>query len=175
RLLRFGQSVVSPVQHVIVRQSACADMRGRETTNVLGVHPIMNPFAGPWRFSQRNGGLQVWDSKIDFGPFQFLQRIAPDVIERERARYRSVGFLRKMDILARIAHIGFVQNRINGMRQRLINSSPRHYVATEKQAHWRNVSRKFQAPKKRASVLVLAMRKRCEDSPHSNSTSCEMA
>ncbi len=106
-------------------------MRGGETTNILGVHAIMNRFADPWRFSRGNRRLQVYDSKIDplcarraatrrggwlgrpasscgfagpvvfvrlkglsagggfgdFGPFQFFQRITPDIIETQWTRY----------------------------------------------------------------------------------------
>src|SRR5206468_11884998 len=95
---------------MIVCQSACADLCGGEAANVLGVHPIMNPFFRPWRFSRRDGDLQVYDSQIDPGAFQFAQRIAPDVIDAQWARYRSIGLLGKSDILARIAHMRLVQD-----------------------------------------------------------------
>ena len=110
-------------------------MSSGQTANILRMHAIMNSFAGPWRFSRGDGGLQVYDSKVDLCSLQFLQSITPDIINSQWTPYGSVRFLGKMDILTRVAHIRFVQNRINGMRQRLINAAPRHHVAAEKKAH----------------------------------------
>src|SRR5205814_6648330 len=119
---------------MIVRQSACADFCRREAADVPRVHTIMNSFFRPWRFSRGNRGLKVCDSQIDLGAVQFAQRIAPDVIDAQWARYRSAGFLSKSDILARIAHMRLVQDWIYRMRQRLINAASGHHVATEKEA-----------------------------------------
>src|SRR6266568_8682735 len=120
---------------MIVCQSACADLRSGEAANVLRMHPIMNSFFWPWRFSRGDSVLQICDSQIDLGAFQFAQRFAPDVVETQRARYRSVGLLGKSDILARIAHIRLIQDWTYLMRQRLINAASSHHVATEKKAH----------------------------------------
>src|SRR5881394_1141645 len=120
---------------MIVRQSACVDFCRPEAAKVLRVHAVMNSFYRPGRFSRGNGGLQICDSQIDPGAFQFAQRIAPDVIGAQWARYRSVGFLSKSDILARIAHMRLVQDWIYRMRQRLINAASGHHVATKKEAH----------------------------------------
>ena len=95
----------------------------------------MDSFAGPWRFRPGDRGLKVYDSQIDSRIFKYWKSIAPDVIEAERTRYWAVSFLRKSDILARIAHIRFVQNRIKWMRQRLINAAPGHHIAAEKEPH----------------------------------------
>src|SRR5437773_4410294 len=53
-------------------------------------------------------------------------------------------FLRKLEILACVVHIRFVQNRIHRMRQRLINAAPGHDVAAEKKTHYERVSLKCQ-------------------------------
>src|SRR5438046_9049198 len=119
---------------MIVCQSACADLCGGEAANVLGVHPIMNPFFRPWRSSRGDSGLQICDSQINLGAFQFAERIAPDVVETQRARYRSVGLLGKSDILARIAHIRLIQDWTHRMWQRLINAASSHHLAAQKKA-----------------------------------------
>jgi len=108
RLQRFRQSVVAPVQHVIVCQRARIDARSGQATNVLWVHPIIDTFVGPRRFSRGDGGLQVYDSKIDLGMIQFCQRITPDVIEAQWAWYRSMRSLGKSDVIARVANTRFV-------------------------------------------------------------------
>jgi hypothetical protein len=46
-----------------------------------------------------------------------------------------VGVDGKLNVIARIAHIRFVQNRIYSMRQRLINPAASHHVAAKKKAH----------------------------------------
>jgi nickel-dependent lactate racemase len=46
-----------------------------------------------------------------------------------------VRFLGEMNILTRIAHMRFVQNRIHRIRQRLINAAAGHYVAAQEKAH----------------------------------------
>src|SRR6266496_5182543 len=117
---------------MIVCQSACADASGREAANILRVHTVMNSFAGPRCFGRGDGSLEIDKSEIHLCVLQFSQRIAPDVIEAQWSRYRSVSFLRKIDILTRITHVRLVQNRIHRMRQRLINSAPGHDVAAEK-------------------------------------------
>src|SRR5215472_5656397 len=50
---------------MIVRQSASVDACSGQAANVLGVHAIMNSFVRPRRFSRCNGGLEVYDAKID--------------------------------------------------------------------------------------------------------------
>src|ERR1700745_1490327 len=90
---------------MIVRQSACADFRRREAAYVLRVHAIMNSFFRPWRLSRGNGGFLIRDSQTNPDAVQFAQRIAPDVIDAQWARYRSVGFLSQSDILTGITHI----------------------------------------------------------------------
>jgi len=95
----------------------------------------MDPFVGPCRFSRGDRSLKVYDSKIDCGAVKFLQRIAPDVVKWQWTWYRAVGILCQSNVIARIAHIRFVQNWIHRMRQRLVNAAPGHYIAAEKQAH----------------------------------------
>jgi hypothetical protein len=56
-------------------------------------------------------------------------------MKRQRPSYRSVSFLGESDVLTCIAHVQFAQNGIHGMRQRLIDSASRHYVAAQKKAH----------------------------------------
>ena len=46
---------------------------------------------------------------------------------------RAVRFFGKIDIFTRVAHVRLVQNRINRMRQRLIDAAPCHHIAAEKQ------------------------------------------
>ena len=94
----------------------------------------MNSFPWPRTLRRCNGGLQVYDSQVDLGPLQFLQRIAPDVIEVHWPWYGAVRFLGKIDILLRVAHVWFVQSWAHGMRQRLIDAAPGHHIAAEKKA-----------------------------------------
>ena len=94
----------------------------------------MNFLIGPGCFLTCDGRFQVYDSEIDRSPFQFLQGVAPDVIEAHRPRNWAVGFLGKSDVFARVANVRFVQNRIDRMRQRLIDAAPGHDIAAEKQA-----------------------------------------
>src|SRR5438094_6889839 len=128
---RFGQSCVSPIQNVVVCKGASRYSRGAEATDVLGMHAIMNSLPWPGSLLRCDRGLQVYDSKVDLGPLQFLQRMAPDVIEGHRPRYRAVRFLGKIYIFLRVAHVWLVQNRAHRMRQRLIAAAPAHHVAAE--------------------------------------------
>ncbi len=74
-------------------------------------------------------------------------------------------FLGEMNILTRIAHIRFVQNRIHRMRQRLINPAPGHDVAAEKKTHHERVSAKYQIGRARHSCARRALyrKRRAED------------
>src|SRR6266487_5595727 len=90
---RFEQSPVSPIQNVVVCKGASRYSRGGETTNVLWMHAIVNFFPRPRSLRRCDGGLQVYDSKVDLGALQFLQRVAPDVIEGQWPRYGTVRFL----------------------------------------------------------------------------------
>ena len=93
----------------------------------------MDSFVRPGRLDGRDGRFQINNSQIDRPAFQFLQRSTPDVIEGHRPRNRAVGFIGKIDIVARIANVGLVQNRIRWMGQRLIDAAAGHHVAAEKQ------------------------------------------
>jgi hypothetical protein len=46
-----------------------------------------------------------------------------------------MGFSRKLDVFARVAHIRFVQDGTPGLQQCLINAASSHYVAAKKEAH----------------------------------------
>ncbi len=120
---------------MIIGQAARADASGDEAADVGRVHPIMDPFVGPWRFGRGDGGLQVCNSKINRSALELHQRMAPDVIETERPRYWSVRFLCKRDVLARVAHVRFVQMRVHRVGQGLINAAAGHHIAAEKKAH----------------------------------------
>src|SRR6266478_1088347 len=104
-LQRLGQASISPVQHVIIRQSATVYASGRETIDIPRMHPVMNSFSGPVRLRGRDSGLQINDPEIDAGVLEFLQRVAPDVIEAYRSQDRAMGFFGKIDILARVAKV----------------------------------------------------------------------
>ena len=94
----------------------------------------MNCFVRPVCVGGRDSCLQIHDSQIDAGIFQFLERVTPNVVEAHRPRDRAVRILGKADIFARVANVWFVQGRIHRVRQRLVDAAPCHHIAGEKQA-----------------------------------------
>ena len=54
--------------------------------------------------------------RSDLGAFEFLQCLAPNVIEGHRSLDRAMRFFGQIDIFARIAHVRLVQNWIHRMR-----------------------------------------------------------
>src|SRR5438034_7792679 len=85
-----------------------------------------------------------------------------------------MGLLGKMHILARIAHIRFVQNRIHRMRQRLINAAAGHHVAAEKkpQGHETKINSKPQHPSSREAPIMKCQNGEQLNSSHESRCQC---
>jgi hypothetical protein len=95
-------------------------------------HPVVNCFARPLRRRGCDSGLQIDNPEIDADAFEFLKRLTPDVIEADWSLKCAVRFFGKIDIVPRVAHVRFVQNRIHRVRLRLIDAAACHHIAAQK-------------------------------------------
>jgi hypothetical protein len=80
-----------------------------------------------------DGGFQVDDARGRTAAFQFGQGIAPHIAEVHRARQRAAGGLGQLQVGRGVADIGFVQLRVAGVGQDLIDAPAGHHVAAQKQ------------------------------------------
>lgn len=72
---------------------------------------------------------------------EFVEGVAPDVIEARRARNWSMRGLGERDVIARIGDARFVQDWVHGIRQNLIDASSGHHVAAEEYAQRSGLAR----------------------------------
>lgn len=76
-----------------------------------------------------DGCLKIDDARIRPGLIEGCQRITPDIIPRHRPGDRSIGPLGQVHVSAGVADVGFVQRRIAGAGQDLIDSAAGHHIS----------------------------------------------
>ena len=96
------------------------------------MHPVVDLLVAPVVLAGSDACLKIDDAQVHTGTIEFHQRIAPDVIGRHRPSDCAVDTFSEFQVEARVADTGFVQPRIAGMRQDLIDPAARHHVAAEK-------------------------------------------
>ena len=128
---RLDQPGPTPVHHVIVREHAAIEPRGGETAHVRRMHPVMNAFVGPRAVGGRHGRLEIDDADVGTQPIERRQRVAPDVGIVHRFGQRPVRVLGERYVLARRLDVGFVQARIAGVRQHLVDAAAGHHVTAK--------------------------------------------
>ena len=103
-----------------------ASMRAaRQAGDVGRVHAVVHALVGPGLAAAGDGGLQIDQAQFGLAPLDLGQRLAPDVVGRHRRRHRAVFGLGQAHVVARIAHQGFVQRRVAGVRLDLVDAASR--------------------------------------------------
>src|SRR4029079_18221945 len=77
--------------------------------------------------------LQIDDSDIAIGGGKQRQRVSPGPGPMHRMLNRAVHSRREIDVGASIAHHAFVEDRVSGVREDLVDASTEHHVTAEKQ------------------------------------------
>jgi hypothetical protein len=103
------------------------------------VQAVVNALGGG-PAARGDGAFQVDQPQVGALPGQDLQRHAPHVGEVHRARHPAVALLGQAHVVAGVVHPGFVQARVAGMRQDLVDAARRHHVAGEEQAQGHGAS-----------------------------------
>ena len=119
---------------MIVCKTTAIDPSCRDATDIRWIHAIVDALR-EGLLRHRDRGFEISDPRIRFRTFQFFQRVAPNVVKSNRTRNWSVCGLGKIDVLASITNIRFVQNGINGVWKYLIDAASGHDIATEKQGN----------------------------------------
>jgi hypothetical protein len=127
----LGQTVVAPVEDMVVREAATVDARRGYAVDVARMHAVVDLLFAPVVLAGSDARLEIDDAQIHAGTIEFCQRIAPDVIELHRGRDRAVDTLGAFHVGAGVTDVWFVQRGIGRMRQDLIDSAARHHVAAE--------------------------------------------
>src|SRR5262249_31573216 len=78
-------------------------------------------------------GLEVHDSRIGVHRIQDRDRVTPRILGRGTARDRAGGLLGDRDVVARVCHVVFVELRIAGLGEDLIDPASQHDVTAQKQ------------------------------------------
>ena len=92
------------------------------------MHPIVDPLAGPRRLTRGDGGLEIDDAHLWSQAGKGLEGITPDVRKVDGRWDRTVRRDGECDIAQGRLHGGFVEARVAGVRQHLINASPDHHI-----------------------------------------------
>ena len=127
------ESGVAPVQDMVVGQYAAVDIRGRETGDVVRMHAVLDTLAGPGCAAGGDCGFEVDDTYVRRGLFECGQGVTPDIGEVHRPGNRPVGPFGQAYIVQRRLAIGFVNARIAGVGQGLVNGSAGHDVASHEE------------------------------------------
>ncbi len=106
--------------------------RRRDTGDIVRIHPVVDALARPRFASIGDRGLQIDDAGCGAGRIQSGEGITPDVGGIDSAWYRTVLPFGEMHILQCRAGPGFVEPRISGMFQNLVDPPARHHIAAEK-------------------------------------------
>ena len=130
----LGQTVVAPVEDMIVREAAAVDACAGDAVDVARMHAVVDLLVAPVVLAGSDARLEIDDAQIHAGTIEFRQRIAPNVIELHRPPDRAVDTLGEFYVGAGVADTGFAQRGIVGMRQDLIDPAARHHVAAEEKA-----------------------------------------
>ena len=123
-LQRLLQTVVAPIEHVVVGECTAIHAGRRQAADIGGVHAGVDAL-GPVPVADRDGRFQVNDARIGHDPFQLRQCIAPRVVECHGPLDRAIPVLGQPDVVARVPNIGFVQPWIARMRQDLVDAATR--------------------------------------------------
>jgi len=130
----LGQTVVAPVEDMVVREAAAVDARRGDAVDVARMHAVVDLLVAPVVLAGSDARLEIDDAQIYAGTIEFCQRIAPDVIGLYRPWDLTVETLGEFHVAAGVFDVGFMQRGIVGMRQDLIDPAARHYVAAEEKA-----------------------------------------
>ena len=106
----------------------------RRQGTLSGLHAVIDALGLPLP-ARGDGGLQVDDSRIGRRAPEHLQGIPPDVGEVHGPRNRAVRGFCQLDIAEGRLQIGFVEVRVRGVGQHLVDASARHHVAAQEQLH----------------------------------------
>ncbi len=117
---------------MVVRQRAAIDAGYREHRQVGRMHPVIHRLR-PEISAGGGAGLEIDDARGRRGRAQDRQCVAPDVVEADVAADRTVRALGQAHVCLGGAHVGFPQQRIDRVRQDLVNAASEHDIATEKQ------------------------------------------
>ena len=90
RVQCLGQTVVAPVEDVVVREAAAVDARHGDAVDVVRMHAVVDLLVAPVVLAGRDTRLEIDDAQIYAGTIEFCQRTAPDVIGLYRPRDRAV-------------------------------------------------------------------------------------
>src|SRR5262249_5030692 len=99
------------------------------------MHAVEHRLTAPEVIALGDGCLKVDDPHVRPGGVHLYERVSPDVVEAYRPWDRAVSDLGELRVFPRVADIRFIQRRVAGMRQDLINAPSRHHIATEKHAY----------------------------------------
>ncbi|MNS89671.1 hypothetical protein D3C72_1236900 [compost metagenome] len=133
RCQRIGQPRASPIQHMVVGQHRAVDAGSLQAGDIARMHPVMHRLARPGVVAGGDGGFEVDDARPRRAAFQFRQGLAPRVFRPGGARNRSGLALGKAHVVECGMHIRFMQQRLAGMREDLIDAAAGHHVAAQEQ------------------------------------------
>jgi len=126
-----ARPLAAPVEHVVVGQHAGVELRAAQQVDVARVHAVMDALARPRCVRGGDRGFEVDDAQVRPQALELGQRIAPDLLGRERPRQRPVGALGQPQVVARVVHPLLVQRRIVRLRERLVDAAAAHHIAGE--------------------------------------------
>ena len=134
-LERFVEPCSAPVADMIVGQHADIDVGGRENGDIIRVHPVVDALVlrGGRRRDRR---LQIDDTQVRRSPVDFLQRLPPEIVERDRPPDRSVSRRGEVDVVLRRLGICLVERRVRRMGKDLVDTAPQHDVAGQQQRNF---------------------------------------
>ena len=119
---------------MIVGEHTAVDACSGEAVGILGAHAVIDALSGVV-VATGNGRLQVNDTSVWPHPIQFIQRGAPNVRRFGVSGNWAIGLLGQTDIVLCRSYVVFVERRVAGVREHLIDASSRHDVAAQEQPH----------------------------------------
>ena len=155
---RIDQSGSAPIEHVIVGESAAIDAGDCKASRILGADAVVYSL-GQKVLAARDAGFQVDDACIWPHAIELLEGRTPDVGQRQGCGDRAIRPLRQAQIVGRRTHVPFVDLRLAGTGQRLIDAAAQHHIAAQEEAHDCSVPR-TKGPLGRESRVGRVSRKR---------------
>ncbi|MNN28211.1 hypothetical protein D3C81_1417720 [compost metagenome] len=128
-----AQADLAPVQHVVVGQGAAVDPGGAQQREVLRGHAVVDAL-GLRPAVAGHRAFQVDQAYLWLAALQLAEGVAPDVGEVHRSLDGTAALLGQHHVVAGVVHVVFVQPRIAGVRQDLVDATGRHDIAEEEQA-----------------------------------------
>ena len=137
RVERLEEAPRPPVEHVVVRERAAVDPRGRQAPDVRRVHPVEDGLRERGVVARRHGGLEVDDARVRPAGLELGERVAPDVVESRRTRDRPARGLGEFDVAARGDRVFLEEPRVARVRQDLVDAAAGHRVAGQEERRFR--------------------------------------